>query len=686
MSEYEASAASSATATASTDISGSMSFDPSIGGATPPPDDGVPAWTPPADSVSSDPGVLGSLHSAWFGDDDDVSDPALMRAANDGISDVGSTLPHLEEVQRAFGAEHDLSSIAAHTGASAVRAADQLGANAFATGDHVAFGSATDRWTVAHEATHVVQQRNGVAPRGLGEVGGHSEREADAVADAVVRGESVAPLLASMSGNSNSANPSGGSLQLDRKGNATLTDAKPSGGAGAINWLDRRQAPGTPVRPATINVPASPPIPRGSRLEHAGTWRETPPGHRRELVRGEVHQETGDDLQNWNAYKQVAAEADSRHALMAERLAMVRAAEKDQQLRSLDFSVLEDAKNVGLTDLTEQQHVPFENGPSVGSLFRGTDAKVTPEDQATIQSGRDSVKQGRGETEGIQARNADVIGADENLTEATKGLQRVGAKVSQARDSLAAAVARASAFEDKNAAEDLRADAELLRSKTGRASELVSMLGDVAALIMHAATGGVGDAVDKAGSLVASIVGQIEDVNARLKSFQAEFKEEQFRTKQGRSLALDLSAAAHGVSAEESGLGELQSRLNKALGTRRKAYGALATTAKGQMSGSDESRTKVAGMIAAIPLVEQTHAKFSTLSETCLAPGYSTSAGLGLAAAKSAGQPSADEFLRACAELNYTRMWSREQEGMWQERLASLNAVKRSLVGRKAGD
>jgi hypothetical protein len=47
-----------------------------------------------------------------------------------------------------------------------------MGAEAFATGDQVAFGAAPDLHTAAHEAAHVVQQRQGVQLKGgVGEVG-----------------------------------------------------------------------------------------------------------------------------------------------------------------------------------------------------------------------------------------------------------------------------------------------------------------------------------------------------------------------------------------------------------------------------------------------------------------------------------------------------------------------------------
>ena len=129
--------------------------------------------------------------------DEDVHD-----AADRGIQGAGGALPHGERVQAAFGG-HDVGGIRAHVGGAAAEASAAMGAEAYATGDAVAFSKAPDLHTAAHEAAHVVQQRKGVSlAGGVGQEGDTYEMHADAVADAVVRGESAEDLL--------SAGPGGG--------------------------------------------------------------------------------------------------------------------------------------------------------------------------------------------------------------------------------------------------------------------------------------------------------------------------------------------------------------------------------------------------------------------------------------------------------------------------------------------
>ncbi|TMQ08158.1 MAG: DUF4157 domain-containing protein [Deltaproteobacteria bacterium] len=120
---------------------------------------------------------------------------AAQDIAAHGVSGSGQALPFRDRIQASFG-RHDVSGVQAHMGGSAHEASTALGAHGYATGNAVAFAGSPDLHTAAHEAAHVVQQRAGIHLKdGLGQVGDAHERHADAVADAVVRGESAEPLL-----------------------------------------------------------------------------------------------------------------------------------------------------------------------------------------------------------------------------------------------------------------------------------------------------------------------------------------------------------------------------------------------------------------------------------------------------------------------------------------------------------
>jgi len=127
------------------------------------------------------------------------------RVAQDGIRGAGSSLPHLERIQQAFG-RHDISKVKAHVGGRAAAAATAIGAEAYATDNSVAFRTVPDLHTAAHEAAHVIQQKGGVQLRGgVGAAGDRYEQHADAVADAVVAGKSAESLLDRMAPPSSSS-------------------------------------------------------------------------------------------------------------------------------------------------------------------------------------------------------------------------------------------------------------------------------------------------------------------------------------------------------------------------------------------------------------------------------------------------------------------------------------------------
>lgn len=137
--------------------------------------------------------------------------PDIHATASRGTQD-GSPLPHGDRIQASFG-RHDVSGIGATVGGPATVACEELGAEAYASGNKVAFRGAPTLHTAAHEAAHVIQQRSGAVQLkgGVGQAGDRYEAHADAVADKVVAGESAEALLDGMAGSS-----TGGSTAVQR--------------------------------------------------------------------------------------------------------------------------------------------------------------------------------------------------------------------------------------------------------------------------------------------------------------------------------------------------------------------------------------------------------------------------------------------------------------------------------------
>ncbi|MBK7198212.1 MAG: DUF4157 domain-containing protein [Myxococcales bacterium] len=138
-----------------------------------------------------------------------TGDQDVRAAAATGVQSGGSQLPHLDKIQASFGGAHDLSGVRAHVGGEAAAASAQMGAQGYATGSDVAFAQQPDLFLAAHEAAHVVQQREGVQMKGgVGQAGDVYEQHADKVAERVVAGQSAADLLPA------SAGGSGGAVQM----------------------------------------------------------------------------------------------------------------------------------------------------------------------------------------------------------------------------------------------------------------------------------------------------------------------------------------------------------------------------------------------------------------------------------------------------------------------------------------
>ncbi|MEL6178353.1 MAG: DUF4157 domain-containing protein [Myxococcota bacterium] len=122
----------------------------------------------------------------------------IHTVAQRGVAGAQGTLPHLKQIQASFG-RHDVRGVKAAIGGQAAEASQAMGAQAYATGNTVAFAQSPSVHLAAHEAAHVVQQRAGVSLKGgVGQVGDRYEQHADAVADAVVQGKSAEALLDTM--------------------------------------------------------------------------------------------------------------------------------------------------------------------------------------------------------------------------------------------------------------------------------------------------------------------------------------------------------------------------------------------------------------------------------------------------------------------------------------------------------
>ncbi|GGP65446.1 eCIS core domain-containing protein [Saccharothrix coeruleofusca] len=122
--------------------------------------------------------------------------PVQRSAVHDVVGSGGRPLdaPVRAEMEARLGA--DFSDVRVHTDAAARRSASELGAHAYTSGNHVVIGQGGgDRHTLAHELTHVIQQRSGPVPAtpqssgiAVSDPGDPFERAAEANARRVMAG------------------------------------------------------------------------------------------------------------------------------------------------------------------------------------------------------------------------------------------------------------------------------------------------------------------------------------------------------------------------------------------------------------------------------------------------------------------------------------------------------------------
>jgi vacuolar-type H+-ATPase subunit H len=133
-------------------------------------------------------------HKSCCGEHDSPAS-GMHVTAHEGIGGASQPVPYQDRIQWSFG-RHDISRTRVAVGGAAAQSNERMGSLAYTAGDRIAFREQPDLKLSAHEATHVVQQRNGAKlAGGVGRPGDAYEQQADEVAEAVNRGKSAEPIL-----------------------------------------------------------------------------------------------------------------------------------------------------------------------------------------------------------------------------------------------------------------------------------------------------------------------------------------------------------------------------------------------------------------------------------------------------------------------------------------------------------
>ncbi|MFJ8108136.1 DUF4157 domain-containing protein [Streptomyces sp. NPDC096132] len=174
--------------------------------------------------------------------------PVQRSAVHEALRSSGRPLdaPVRAEMEARFGGA-DFSGVRLHTDAVARRSAKEVGALAYTSGNDIVLGAGTtDRHTLAHELTHVVQQRRGPVSGtptadglSVSDPGDRFEREAEANARRVMAGPVPEPAPVQRSAEAPAARAADGPVAVQR----------------AIKVTPEMYMAGVNVTPETVSAP-----------------------------------------------------------------------------------------------------------------------------------------------------------------------------------------------------------------------------------------------------------------------------------------------------------------------------------------------------------------------------------------------------------------------------------------------
>jgi hypothetical protein len=386
----------------------------------------------------------------------------------------------------------------------------------------------------------------------------------------------------------------------------------------------------------------------------------------------------------WDAYRAAAAQVQAKQEEVAPDINLFFHAEKNEELRALDFIMPKGYKGT-LLDLSEMQQVPTRGGPKVGSLFRGDGSlNTTKADEKAIDSSAAAMDHGKG---GIQDSFRATATADSELQGQISMVKAAIETVKKDSFTLKAANEAIEFAKAEDEAGEAKEEIERLKQETETVASIIEFIVAAPEKLASLAEEGVNklEAVGTVATLMLKIFpsDEMQRATAKLAKAQATMK-----TAKAAELQAKLEAAKAGMAASIDALAGQKKLLAAKLMARRQAYSAAGVAAGGAATGSSQSQQKIAGIVAAIPIVESVIASLRniTAKTSKVRPPYSPEAGLGYGIAISHQNSAAFDLPNAIGVLEYSNTWFGTVQGEWQERLKSLNATKERIGGTRPGE
>ena len=458
-----------------------------------------------------------------------------------------------------------------------------------------------------------------------------------------------------------------------------------------LNWekFVRSTAPADPYEPLAVVPQDFCPFPPNAVVEQPATHHtqnETYPDPFKKQDNRVIVQQwwLGQRQEAWMAYRESAMQIQTMEEALAPDLNQFFHAEKNNDLKALGFIMAKGYKG-NLLDLTSKQEVPTRGGPQIGGLFKGDNSlNTTKADEKAINTSAAALQHGKG---GAEAGFLGTTKADSDLKAELSKVKAAADTAIAANEKLNSATAAVKYAEAQEKADEAQAEIKELTEQAEQVKSIIEFTVGAPEKLAKLAEEGINklEAVGTIASLMLDIFpsAAMDAAKAKLAAAQTEMK-----TEKGKQLQADLNAAKAGLRAALESLAGEKSALASAMTARRQAYNAAGVAAGAAAGGSTSSQQKVAGIIAAIPIVETAVAALRNITDKTMKvrPPYTEKAGLGYGIAVSHKFSQALNLPNAIGILEYCNLWFGSVQADWTERLNSLMAAKERIAGTRPGD
>ena len=481
-----------------------------------------------------------------------------------------------------------------------------------------------------------------------------------------------------------------------------------------VNWASAGRSFGTAVEigsnlsPLTMNLPsqapAAPPRPRPEP-----DWSRPPdcnPGHH---TRPEPFLdpnavsifETMERQDAWNAFKQVVGTTETSYNNLVPLNNNYYNAQRDLTLQRPEMGLTPYRPNEGgdLSSLVDQQVVPRTGGRgrTVDSLFEHDENGMAGTNlnwNASDQRGVDRAKRSPEVEQAVLAAQS----ADAAVNSAVDHVRTQVGEVETAANGVTLAESQLQLAQAENERERSQADLDRLTAERDAVKkdvkDLLGIVKGITALVGAATMGAtpgltMGNAPGPANDIVGIIADRMVDsaYGERITAARERLTNSIGRVQNSRLLVAtnQLMVAHSNLETKMLALQEARNAVAQPLINRRAAYSSLAQVAGQASGGSAESRARISGAVAAIPLIEVVVSRLegmrSVLSSAANLP-YSQASGVGYGMAEYHGQNAAlSNFMYALGVVYGMNSQFTGVQQFWQARLASARSIVTQLSG-----